>query len=313
MTFIGVDIGATSIKAALVGPGPTLLARGTRPTEAQHSLDASLAQLHALIGELHAQLDGELRGIGVGVPGAIDQERGIVYAPPNMPAWKEVALARALGDTWHCPVRIDNDANCAALGEAYFGAGRGETHFLGLTLGTGVGAGIIVERRIFHGMRGFAGEFGHLTIDMNGPRCGCGNRGCVEAFVGIQHLMREALPRLLEAGDSLLHERARNAPATLTPRDLSLAAEAGDPVAAAVLRLAGERLGVAIASAANLLDITVFIVGGGIAKAGAPLFNGMRDAARERVLAVHRDALRILPAEHGNDAGMLGAAALFLD
>jgi glucokinase len=125
--------------------------------------------------------------------------------------------------------------------------------------------------------------------------------------------MRDALPRLLEAGDSPLHERARNAPETLTPRDLSLASEAGDQVASAVLRLAGERLGVAIASAANLLDITTFVVGGGIANAGAPLFDGMRDAARERVLAVHRDTLRILPAEHGNDAGMLGAAALFLD
>lgn len=313
MIGIGIDIGGSSIKAALTDAGRSILARTRRPTMAAFEVEKTIAQLHECIAELLAHAgDRTVAGIGVGAPGAIDLERGVVFHPPNLPAWNEVPLADLLIERWRVPVRIDNDANCAALGEAHFGAGRRHANFICLTLGTGVGGGIILDGRIHHGERGFAGEFGHITIHYDGPLCNCGNHGCVEAYVGIRHMMRDALPQLIEDPACALRGRAIENPEGLVPKDLSDAAALGDAAALRILRTAGERLGVAIASAANLLDITTFIVGGGIAAAGHPLFEGIIESARSRVLKVHRDSLAILPAELGNDAGMLGAAALML-
>jgi glucokinase len=307
---IGVDIGGTTIKAALIDDARTVLARGTRPTRADETLESSLNELHSCIEELVASADEPVTAIGVGVPGAVDYRHGIVNEPPNMPAWGRVPLAEILHSRWGCVVAVDNDANCAALGEAGFGAGRGMTSFLGLTLGTGVGSGIIIDGRLYHGEHGFAGEFGHMTIELNGPLCNCGNRGCVEAYVGIEHLLRHAIPVLRAEPASVLHRMAMDAPQSLTPKDIGDAATEGDDVCSSILRTVGTHLGVAVAGAANLLDITDFTIGGGIVAAGAPLFSGVRESARERVLNVHRDALRILPAQLGNDAGMLGAALL---
>ncbi len=313
MITIGIDIGGSSIKAALTDAGRRIVARTRRPTMAEFERDQTIAQIDECIGELLSHGEArEVEGIGVGVPGAIDLDRGVVDYPPNRPAWGEVPLAAMLVERWKLPVRIDNDANCAALGEAHFGAGRQREHFVGLTLGTGVGAGIIMDGRIYHGQRGFAGEFGHITIHTEGPLCNCGNHGCVEAYVGIHYMMRLAVPLLLADKDSLLHQRARENPEGLVPKDLSEAASLGDDTARSILHSTGERLGVAIASAANLLDITTFIIGGGIAAAGDPLFKGITESAAARVLKVHRDSLTILPAELGNDAGMLGAASLML-
>lgn len=315
MITIGIDIGGSSIKAALTNARTGILARAQRPTRADGSVDDTVAQLHECIEELSATLGGgaaDIAGIGVGVPGAIDHDRGLVLYPPNLPAWQEVPLAALLSDRWGVPVLLENDANCAALGERHFGAGRAHDHFIALTLGTGVGGGIIIDGRIFRGRRGFAGEFGHVSIDGEGPACNCGGRGCIEAYVGIHYLMREAIDALRDDPDSLLHPRAVNDAEGLVPKDLAEAAAAGDVASISILRRAGGRLGVAIASAANLLDIETFIIGGGIAGAGAPLFDGIEKEARGRVMKVHRTALTILPAELGNDAGMLGAASLML-
>jgi len=313
MITIGIDIGGSSIKAALTEVGASVLARCRRPTMADGARDDTIAQIHECVAELMDKAaDGKhaVHGIGIGVPGAIDIARGVVYHPPNLPAWTEVPLRDIVADRWQREVRVDNDANCAALGEAHFGAGRRYDNFIGLTLGTGVGSGLIFENRIYHGERGFAGEFGHISIDLEGTQCNCGNRGCIEAYVGIHYMMKEAIPMLRAAGTSPLHGRAIEAPDGLRPHDLSEAAAQGDTVSAAVLERAGMRLGVAVASAANLLDITTFIVGGGIAAAGDILFDAIRGSAAERVLKVHRDHLTIIPAECGNDAGMLGAASL---
>ncbi len=313
MITIGIDIGGSSIKAALTDAGRRILARTLRPTMAYSEMEQTFVQIHACIEELLAHEEAkDVAGIGVGVPGAIDLEAGVVFYPPNLPSWGEVPVASMISRRWDLPVHVDNDANCAALGEAHFGAGRGRSHFIGLTLGTGVGAGIISDGRIYHGQRGFAGEFGHITIHDDGPLCNCGNHGCVEAYVGIRYLMQRAVPALIADEGSPLHRSATENPEGLTPKDIADAAARGDGTAQRILRDTGERLGVAIASAANLLDVTTFIVGGGIAAAGDPLFEGIRQSASSRVLKVHRDALHILPAELGNDAGMLGAASLML-
>lgn len=316
MITIGIDIGGSSIKAALTDPaGGRIFERTRRPTCADAERQRTINQIHTCIETLIRHAGGmnlNVNGIGIGVPGTVDVERGMVYHPPNLPAWDEVPLAEVVRQTWDMDVRIDNDANCAALGEAHFGAGRTLQHFIGLTLGTGVGSGIILNRRIFHGEHGFAGEFGHLSIDHDGTPCNCGGRGCIEAYIGIRYMMREAVPLLRADRLSPLQQRAAEEPESLVPEDLSNAANAGDQTSAAILRTAGERLGVAIASAANLMDITSFIIGGGISAAGDVLFDGIRGCALERVLKVHREHLRILPAETGNDAGMLGAASLLV-
>ncbi|MBE0643294.1 MAG: ROK family protein [Bacteroidetes bacterium] len=313
MITIGIDIGGSSIKAALTDAGQRIVARTRRPTMAEYERERTISQIDECIGELLAHVEArDVEGIGVGVPGAIDLENGVVYYPPNLPGWGEVPLADILSRKWDIPVRLDNDANCAALGEAHFGAGRQREHFVGLTLGTGVGAGIIIGGRIYHGQRGFAGEFGHITINSDGPLCNCGNHGCVEAYVGIHYMMREAIPLLRADMNGLLYQRAIANPESLMPVDLSEAAQQGDTTSRDILRDTGKRLGIAIASAANLLDITTFLIGGGIAAAGDPLFEGIIESAIARVLKVHRDSLTILPAELGNDAGMLGAASLML-
>jgi glucokinase len=308
-------MGGSTIKAALTEPGGSIFRKAHRPTLAEAAQQQTIDQIHSCIDELlkHADSEGQtVSGIGIGVPGTIDIERGVVYHPPNLPAWKEVPLAEELRSVWNMDVHLDNDANCAALGEAHYGAGREVRNFIGLTLGTGVGSGIIIDHRVFHGDHGFAGEFGHITIDHNGTLCNCGSRGCIEAYVGIHYMMREAVPELCANATSSLHERAMHDPESLLPKDLSDAATVGDPMSAALLRRAGERLGYAIATAVNLLDIATFIIGGGIAAAGDVLFEGIREGAQARVLRVHRDHLRIIPAETGNDAGMLGAAALLM-
>ncbi|MBR9976915.1 MAG: ROK family protein [Bacteroidetes bacterium] len=311
MISIGIDIGGTAIKGVLTDSDRGELARTQRPTLAAESRDATITQLHACIEELSAQSPMQvLAGIGLGVPGAIDHAQGLVLHPPNLPDWDAVPLVDILARRWSVTVRLENDANCAALGERHYGAGKAHDHFVALTLGTGVGGGIIVNGRIYHGQRGFAGEFGHITLDPDGPVCNCGNRGCIEAYLGMQYLMREAIAVLRKDTGSVLHIPATEDADHLTPKDLSEAAMRGDQSCKNILHRAGLRLGIVIASVANLLDITTFIIGGGIAGAGAPLFRGIEESARTRVLKVHRDSLTILPAELGNDAGMLGAASL---
>jgi glucokinase len=311
MTTIGIDVGGTNIKAVLTGRDRCILAKLSLPTYAERGPDVVIGQLHAAVEGLleHASRD-DLSGIGIGAPGSVDFERGMILHPPNLPGWEEVPVVALMRDRWQVPVRIDNDANCAALGEAYFGAGRRVAHFVGITLGTGVGSGIIIDRKIYHGEKGYGGEFGHTSIDYNGPPCGCGNFGCIEAYLGNSYLVANARERILHHPESPLYALLSEGTGALTPRHISEAAADADPVAFDILYDAGFKLGIAIANAANLLDITTFIIGGGVSAAGKPLFDGIAEGANGRALKVHRGFISILPAALGNDAGMLGAASL---
>ncbi|MDH7515641.1 MAG: ROK family protein [Bacteroidota bacterium] len=323
MIVIGIDIGGTEIKAGLVslGAGETpqnadsgerVLHRLAVPTNATGGPSAVIEAVHRVVGELlRLSSDcGNAARIGIGVPGSVDHESGVVLCPPNLPGWERVPLARIVEAKWGMPVSIDNDANCAALAEARFGAGRGHRSFIALTLGTGVGSGIVLDGALYRGERGFGGEFGHMTIDYNGPQCNCGNTGCVEAYIGGAYIPGRARSYLAHHPESTLYGRALEEPGSLTPKILADAAASGDEGARAFLRETGELLGIAVASAVNLLDIHVFVIGGGIAGAGEPLFAGIASSARSHVLSVHRESIRILPARLGNEAGMLGAAAL---
>jgi glucokinase len=309
---IGIDIGGTNIKAVLAEVGGIIFSRLSLPTEAELGPEHVIGQIHSCIEKLLTALpEGTaLNGIGVGVPGSVDHARGIVLHPPNLPGWAEVPLSASLAMRWNVAVALDNDANCAALGEAMFGAGRGYRNFIGLTLGTGVGSGIIIDGKIHHGDKGYGGEFGHTSIDYNGPACGCGGHGCIEAYIGNRYLVSNARALIALRPECSLFGPAQSASEKLTPKLISEAAEHGDATALEILYETGRKLGIAIANAANLLDIMVFIIGGGVSAAGKPLFDGIISAARDRVLRVHKEHITILPAMLGNDAGMLGAASL---
>jgi glucokinase len=311
MTTIGIDVGGTNIKAVSIGPSGTPLEKISIPTFAERGPEAVIGQLHECVRLLTSTPSHPtLGGIGIGAPGSVDFERGMILHPPNLPGWEEVPLVRLMQERWRVPVKIDNDANCAALGEARFGAGRSIAHFIGVTLGTGVGSGIIFDQNIFHGEKGYGGEFGHASIDYNGPVCGCGNRGCIEAYLGNSYLVANARAEILLHPGCSLYSAITRDPDFLTPKHISEAADAGDAVARRILYDAGYMLGIAISNVANLLDVTTFIIGGGVSAAGEPLFDGAREAANTRVLKVHRGKIAVLPAALGNDAGMLGAASL---
>lgn len=311
MNMLGIDVGATTIKVSVCSAPDILLTDFSLPTRAHEGPDAVLDQIHEGISQGLALCDTSPLGIGLGMPGTIDHHAGTVSWPPNLPGWGVRPLLRLLEDRWKLPVRIENDANCAALGEARFGAGRGHPSFLGVTLGTGIGAGIIVDGHIFHGTLGFAGELGHLSIDGEGALCKCGGQGCVEAYLGIEPFLRHARDTIGREGGGMLSSLVATTPEALTPKRIAEAARQGDPQSIGLFAWYARHLAMALASAINLLDLPVIILGGGIAGAGAPLFAPLQSELPQRVLAAHRDRIRVLPAERGNQAGMLGAASLF--
>lgn len=310
MTSVGVDIGGTSVKIGVVDTETGLILHST-------SFPSPHAPARDFAGSVAEFIRIAVRGhnvgssIGIGVPGAMNAERTLVRNPPNFPGWKEEPLAAYLREALpeFTNVVMDNDAKVATLAEATFGAGLGESHFLLITLGTGVGGGIWADHAIFRGSTGGAGEFGHVSIDYNGPECGCGARGCIEAYLGRLFFIGRARRRYLdERPRTQLAERLDSS--TCEPEDVSRAAEAGDQFALNMLTEAGTQLGIACSSVAKLLDISLFIVGGGIAQAGDLVMAPAREALAANVFAHQRHSVRLIPAALGPSAGLIGAALL---
>lgn len=312
---VGVDLGGTAIKAGLVNPQGKILRDTTVPAEANQGPTHVIKQI---IKSVHQLIDGssykkrDYAGIGVGSPGSVDLDGGTVKYPPNFPGWTVVRLGDALHKEFGLHVEVDNDANAAAVGEAKLGAGIGHKDFIMVTLGTGVGGGLILNGKIFRGTFGGAGELGHITIDYNGPLCNCGNHGCVEAYVGAKYLTQRAIEKVKRNRRSKILSLAGNDTRRIDPKIISLAARAGDATALDILAETGRYLGIGLATVVNLLDVRVIIIGGGIARAGKPLFNPIKESVRRHVLTPMKDGLEVLPAKLGNSAGILGAAALVL-
>jgi glucokinase len=256
----------------------------------------------------------EIDCLGVGVPGAMNRDRSLVRYPPNLLGWKEEPLKAYLLELLpdFKRIEVDNDAKVAALAEAKLGAGRGLSHFLLVTLGTGIGGAVYATEGAFEGIyrgaSGGAGEFGHTSIDLNGPPCNCGSRGCIEAYLGQHYLSERTRDKLVH--DPSIQSTLRNEMGELTPKIIADAMNSGDAFARSVFEEAGMLLGVALANVANLLDMHVFIIGGGVAEAGDVLFDAGLDTLRVRVLANLRPVVEIRKAHFGNRAGMIGAAML---
>lgn len=297
--YVGLDVGGTFLKAGLVDGAGAVLERRREPIVAADG-QALLAQLAAV-----ARGFGATRAVGVGLPGFVDRRSGIVHGVPNLRALEGIGLARELRDRVGVPTAADNDANAAALAEAWQGAGRGADSVLMLTLGTGVGAGLVLGGRVWTGRSGYAGEFGHLQVKRDGQPCGCGSWGCLETEVGVAGWVRRAEAAREAAGDGTALAGVR-----LDPEQIVAAAVAGDGAALSVVDESAELLGIAVAFAINLLNLERVVIGGGVAAAGDFLLGRIREQARRRTFPQLFDDAEIVPAALGGDAGVVGAARL---
>lgn len=289
--IIGVDLGGTKIAAALVSPDGKIITDVNIPTEAQKGKNQVIGNVKKAIKNLiHGQKE-KVTCIGIGVPGPILYDQGIVIEPPNLPGWKKVNLKKSMEKEFHVPVSLDNDANCAALAELHFGAGKKARHFIYITVSTGIGGGIIIDRKIYRGAIGAAGEFGHMIIDSKGFACGCGNIGCFEA---------------LASGSSIKKRSGMDA------ISVELAARQGDDNARQVIEETAHYLAIGIANLVNIFNPELVIVGGGVSKMRELLFAPVRKQFKKYALTLPARSVKIVHAKLGTEAGVLGAAALCL-
>jgi glucokinase len=307
---IGVDLGGTSIKLGIVTSSGKLLKKIQIRTEAEKGPKKVIENIKSGIREITKNSKYRIEGIGIGCPGVVTPGKGIVEDPPNFPGWEKVNIGKIIHKEFNRKVFVDNDANAAAIGELIFGSGKKYKSFIMITLGTGVGGGIVINKKIYHGDFGAAGEIGHISIDYNGPKCNCGSYGCIEAYAGNQYLRERVRAELKKHPESKMWELINNDISKVSPRNVQTAAEAGDAFAKSIIEELGVNLGSAFTSLCNVLDISVFIMGGGIAGFGKPLFDAIKKTLCARVMAPIRPRVRVHPAKLKNDAGVKGASAL---
>ena len=306
---VGVDLGGTSVKAALVSPELELLARDAAPTDISGQ-DRLLMEIEQLVRRVTA--GHGVAAVGFGLPSLIDQRRGVVADSINVP-FMDVAFAAEMGRRLGLDVKIDNDANVAALAEARIGAGKGRDNVIMLTLGTGVGGGIVLGGRLYHGSTGYGGELGHMVIDENGPPCQghCPNHGCLESLASAAGVRLAATQIAADRPDGTL-AKAMDGGGKVEVRVVIDGALAGDRDCVDALAIVGRHLGVGIASYVNIFNPDVLVVGGGIMAAGELVLGVAREEAGRRALRPPWREVEVVAAELGNDAGVLGAAALVL-
>jgi glucokinase len=306
---IGIDIGGTKIAAGVVAEDGRILERVRVPTPPDDE-PATLAALHAVVDELLAR-DPRVEAIGVGAAGLVERPGGNArWAPHN--TYRRLALRRLLHERTGLPTSVDNDGNAAAWAEARFGAGAGSDDLVLVNVGTGIGGGLVLDGRLYHGEHGFAGELGHLIVDPDGDRCACGNRGCLEAMASgstLGRLGREAA--VADPGGRLA--ALAGGPDLVTGEVVFAAAGEGDKAALALFERVGHWLGVGIASLVTIFDPDLVVVGGGVAATGELLLAPARASFERYVHARdHRDLPPVVPARLGADAGLVGAATLAL-
>lgn len=307
---IGVDLGGTFVKFGLVTHKGKIITKLALESKSEKGPDAVVSQIKKGIKELLCKKGFEVQGIGIGAPGVVSIKKGTVENPPNFPEWGKVHLGKIIHKEFKIPVYVENDANAAAIGEMIFGAGKKANSFIMVTLGTGVGGGIIFDRKLFRGDTGGAGEVGHISIDFNGVNCNCGSIGCVEAYAGNNYLVKSVIAEYEQNKNSLVFSSIDNNLDFLTPKIISDAAAQGDAFAIKVVEQLGKHVGYALASASNLLDVSTMIVGGGVAGFGEPLLNSIESAMKERVIKSLQTRVKVIPAKLKNEAGIKGASAL---
>jgi glucokinase len=318
--IIGVDLGGTKIIAGAVSEdGKRTVGLRSIETQAEVGADGVVDRIIGLVegvilDAMHeaGAKRSDFIGVGMGAPGPLDREKGLVIVAPNL-GWKDFPLRDKVSKRLNLPATLDNDANCATVGEWWLGAARGGRNVVGITIGTGIGGGLILNGELYHGSSDVAGEIGHTTIDVNGRHCKCGNYGCLEAYASgpaIATRAREALVR--EDAASELRSMANGQLEKLTAAHVYEAAKKGDALANEIVRDTARYLGAGIATLLNVVNPDVVVVAGGVTAAGEALFGPLRTEVRRRAFKPAVQAVRIVPAELTGTAGVVGAVKTFI-
>ena len=295
--IIGIDLGATNIKFALIRDDK-IISKKSLPTRNFPSRDNLISGLCRTIEEILSEariLKKNILGVGIGLPGPVDFLKGIVHYFPNIQGWRNVRLRDILAKRTGLPVIIDNDANLMTLAEARIGHAKGKTNAIGITLGTGVGGGILVRGKLYRGSSLSAGEIGHIPLNETGPECPCGGFACLERYVGNKRILNEAKKYFGEA---------------ISLEELSRLSSKGDKRAREIWEGTARHLGIALSGVVNFFNPDTVIIGGGVANAGKIIFDTVRRVIRERSMPIQAKTVRVVKAKLGNDAGMIGAGLL---
>jgi glucokinase len=310
---VGVDFGGTSIKVGLVNDRGEIKSRTTIQTAKAATQQAWMDAVKAAVDQLRQKLraEADIVGIGVGVPGFVDYERGFVHDLANVPGWTGFSMGPALEDLFKTRIRVDNDVNVMALGECTFGAGCAYQHAVFVTLGTGVGGGVVINSRLYRGAYSMAGEIGHIPIRMDGIKSPQG-RGGLEQYVGNRRIVERALHIIAAGARSSILDLVDGDVSAVTAEVIAKAAKQGDKTALDVFDYVADCLATAFTSVAYLIQPQAIIIGGGVALSGHVLFDPLRIHLKERLSPVFFERLEVKPAALGNDAGMIGAATLVM-
>lgn len=313
-----MDIGGTKIAAGLVGLDGKIEHQIRVPMICNEGSATGMAAVVSAIDLVSEKVKGanggvaSVRGIGICSPGPLDPNTGVIINPPNLPCWRNFPLAAQVAEIYNLPVKLDNDANAAALAEALWGAGRGYRNVFYVTIGTGIGTGIVFDGRIYHGRTGAAGEGGHVTIDYRGPRCGCGKRGCIEVLASGPAIAKRAQNKLREnpgVHSAMLYLAGENIDA-VSSEIVGRACEGGDAVAREVLRETVELLAVWLGNMVDLLEPDVMIIGGGVASILKPFLEEIRERIPACCVNLRGHEIPLLPSFYEANSGIAGGAAL---
>lgn len=311
--YIGCDLGGTNLRAALVNVtnGSVRHAIST-PTLSREGPNAVIQRMidlfHRIIKESGISLD-DIGGIGIGVPGTVDMERGIVLFLPNLPTtWPNIPLAEYIQKGTTLPTVILNDVRAITFGEWRFGAGQGVDTMACFAIGTGIGGGLVINRQLHLGFGGTAGELGHITVDVNGPRCGCGNYGCVEVFASGPAIAAMGMKAVVQGWTTQIGSLVDYDLNRITPEIIARAARNGDAVAREIFEIAGGYIGTAVANVVVAINPQRVVIAGGVAQAGDLLLDPIRRTLHKRVFVAPKERVEIVPGVLGNNAGVIGAA-----
>ncbi|MCX6345412.1 MAG: ROK family protein [Armatimonadetes bacterium] len=312
---IGVDLGGTNVRAAVVDLQGTIIGESRTDSKAMDGVQSTIGQIliaiQAAIAQTGVNIE-DIAGVGMGVPGTHKSSEGIVLWSPNFKDWNNIQLLAPIKEHLGLPVFMGNDANTAAFGEYTFGAGRGSKCMVMLTLGTGIGSGLIIDGKIYTGVSEAAPEIGHHIIVANGPICGCGRYGCLEALAKRDAIIDRAARKVSAGRKTLLTKKVGNDLLCLTPAIIAEAAYEGDLVSIETFEETGYYIGIGVSNAINILNPDKVVIGGGIAQAGDLLFGPIKRTVAINALPAALEACEILPAKLGDDAGVLGGAAIVM-
>jgi len=312
--ILGVDIGGTKVAVGLVGRDGKILTQARKPMIANGTAEAGLRAVTEAIDSLFfsAEARGGILNIGICAPGPLDPVSGLVLNPPNLPCWRDFPLAEKIRNTYKVSVKLDNDANAAALAETIWGAARGYRYVFYATIGTGIGTGIVFDGNIYHGHTGAAGEGGHVSIDYRGPVCGCGKHGCIEILAAGPAIAARARAKISAApsrGGSIL-DLAHHDVAAVTSEMVGQAYAAGDPLAREILQETVELLTAWLGNIVDLLDPDVLVMGGGVAAMLKPFFDEIKTRLPDWCVNPRASEIPLVMAHYGADTGIAGGAAL---